>query len=173
MVKITRTIEVSDSVVVDIDPETAYDAVTDVTQMGRWSPENTGAVVPEPGRPAYPGMTFVGSNRRGPMRWRTECVVLEASRPSRFVFEVRRWGLWKPLLPVDVATWEYRFERVAEGTRITETWYDDRKTWPDTPALWFDRIATGRRGFAEFQKDNIRRTLVRLKRELEADRHGR
>ncbi|MEV0365737.1 SRPBCC family protein [Nocardia fusca] len=170
MVKISRTTQVSDSIVVDIDPETAYDAVTDVTQMGRWSPENTGAVVPEPGRPVHPGMEFVGANRRGAMRWHTGCTVVVAERPSRFVFEVRRWGVWKPLLPVAVATWEYRFEEVAGGTRITETWYDDRAGWPDTPALWFDRIATGKRGFAEFQKGNIRRTLERMKAELEAVR---
>ncbi|MFD4404757.1 SRPBCC family protein [Nocardia sp. NPDC058499] len=167
MGKISRTTEVSDSIVVGTDPGTAYDAVSDVTQMGRWSPENTGAEVAEPGRPVYPGMTFVGANRRGPMRWHTECIVTVAERPGRFAFQVRRWGVWKPLLPVAVATWEYRFETVAEGTRITEIWYDDRTRWPDTPALWFDRVATGKRGFAEFQKGNIRRTLERLKAELE------
>ncbi|MEU4311614.1 SRPBCC family protein [Nocardia sp. NPDC024068] len=170
MVNISRTTRVSDSVVVAVDPDTAYDAVSDVTQMGRWSPENTGAVVTDPGAPAYPGMTFVGANRRGPMRWHTECTVTEAVRPSLFRFEVRRWGVGKLLLPVAVATWEYEFVAVAGGTRITETWFDDRTTWPDTPALWFDRIATGKRGFAEFQKGNIRRTLDRLKAELEVAR---
>ena len=170
MVKTTRTTEVSDSIVVDIDPAAAYDAVSDVTQMGRWSPENTGAVVDEPGRPAYPGMTFVGANRRGPMRWRTECRVTIADRPQCFAFTVQRFGLWKPALSVAIATWEYRFEPVDEGTRITEIWYDDRTNWPETPALWFDRIATGRRGFAEFQESNIQRTLAHLKQELESGR---
>ncbi|WP_040792529.1 SRPBCC family protein [Nocardia paucivorans] len=167
MPKTTRTMQVSDSIVVAVDPVTAYDAVSDVTQMPRWSPENTGAVVPRPGQPAYVGMIFIGSNRRGPMRWKTECTVTAAERGVRFAFEVRRFGVVRPVLPVAVATWEYRFEPVEGGTRITETWYDDRTGWPDTPALWFDRVATGKRGFDEYQRGNIRRTLERMKIELE------
>ena len=56
------------------------------------------------------------------------------------------------------------------GTLVTETRVDGRKGWPDWTASVFDRVATGRDSFATFQRGNIRRTLDRLKRELEADR---
>ena len=38
-----RDMQVSDSVVIDVDPVTLYEQVADPTQMPRWSPENTGA----------------------------------------------------------------------------------------------------------------------------------
>lgn len=164
-----RITEISDSVVVAVDPQTAYARVSDVTQMGRWSPENTGAVLSDSGAPMGAGARFVGSNVRRGFRWHTECVVTAAEPGSRFAFAVRKWGLGKRLLPVTIATWEYRFEPVDGGTRVTEIWHDDRVKWPDAAAAVFDRLATGKRGFAEFQRGNIRRTLDRLKSELEAE----
>ena len=41
----TRELEVSDSIVIGVGPEVAYAAVSDIRQMGRWSPENRGGVV--------------------------------------------------------------------------------------------------------------------------------
>ena len=78
---------------------------------------------------------------------------------------------WFPRLPAPIATWEYRFEQVGAVTRVTETWTDDRRSWPDVVANSFDAVATGGKTFAEFQRGNIRRTLDRLKRETEAARH--
>ncbi|WP_245649740.1 SRPBCC family protein [Nocardia shimofusensis] len=165
----SRTTEVSDSVVVAVDPQTAYERVGDVTQMGRWSPENTGAVLADPGAPVSAGARFVGSNVRRGFRWQTECVVTAAEPGSRFAFAVRKFGIGKPLLPVAIATWEYRFEPVDGGTKVTEIWHDDRAKWPDAVVSIYDRLVTGKRGFAEFQRGNIRRTLDRLKSELEAE----
>ncbi|WP_324188043.1 SRPBCC family protein [Nocardia higoensis] len=166
----SRILEISDSVVIAVDPQTAYERVSDVTQMGRWSPENTGAVLADPGAPVSAGARFVGSNVRRGFRWRTGCVVTAAEPGRRFAFAVREFGIGKPLLPVSIATWEYRFEPVDGGTRVTEIWHDDRTGWPDAAASVFDRLATGGRGgFAEFQRGNIRRTLDRLKSELEAE----
>ncbi len=71
------------------------------------------------------------------------------------------------MLPGPIATWEYRFEPEAGGTRVTETWTDDRRRWPDAVANAFDRAATGGKTFAQFQVGNIRTTLKRLKEALE------
>ncbi|MGO3325634.1 SRPBCC family protein [Gordonia sp. (in: high G+C Gram-positive bacteria)] len=166
-----RMKEVSDDVLIAVDPSTAYEHVSDVTQMPRWSPENTGAVIDEsPGAEhaddAYVGMTFVGSNARGGVRWRTRCEVTAADRGRRFAFRVSEYGFRRPFLKVPIASWAYTFEPVAGGCRVTETWTDDRG-WPDVVAAIFDRIATRKPGFAEFQRDNIRRTLDGLKAELE------
>jgi hypothetical protein len=168
----SRAMTVSDSVVVGVDPDVAWAAVADVRQMGRWSPENRGAQVEgdvAPG-PVGPGTVFVGANRRGRATWSTRCVVTVAEPGRRFAFDVRAWGPRRRLLPVRVASWEYAFEPAVGGTLVTETWVDGRTAWPDWTTAVFDRLATGRDSFATFQRGNIRRTLDRLKRELEADR---
>lgn len=163
----TREMTVADSVWIEASPVTAYDAVSDVTQMGRWSPENTGATVARPADAAYVGMHFVGSNRRGPARWQTRCTVTAAERGRRFAFDVDRYGLAPFLLPVSVASWEYTFEPQDGGTLVTEVWRDGRTRWPDVSVRVFDPLATGHASFAAFQRGNIARTLKNLKRELE------
>jgi uncharacterized protein YndB with AHSA1/START domain len=163
----SRVLTVSDSIVIDVAPEAAYDAVSDVTQMGRWSPENTGATVEQPAGAAYVGMHFVGSNKRGPARWHTRCTVTAADRGRHFAFVVDRYGMTPLLLPVSVASWEYTFEPNGSGTLVTETWHDGRTLWPDIAVRIFDPLATRHASFADFQRGNIRRTLRNLKRELE------
>lgn len=158
---------VSDSLHVLVSPETAYDAVSDVTQMGRWSPENRGARVRGAAGAPYVGMRFVGDNVRGPVRWQTGCVVTAADRGRRFAFDVDRYGVAPLLVPVSVASWEYTFEPADGGTLVTETWRDGRRRWPDLATRLFDPLATRRPSFAEFQRGNIARTLRNLKRELE------
>lgn len=166
----TRPLTVSDSIEIAVPPNVGYDAVSDVTQMGRWSPENRGARTAGDGAPLVVGDTFVGDNKRGsvPLSWQTKCVVTAAERPERFAFTVTHYGLQPVLIPVAVASWEYRFEATPGGTRVTETWRDDRTSWPDIVAGVFDRLATGGKHFHEFQRGNIAQTLKRLKAELEA-----
>lgn len=163
----TRETTVAGSIWIDVLPEVAYDAVSDVTQMGRWSPENTGAAVATPDRPAYVGMHFVGSNKRGPARWQTRCTVTSAERGVRFAFDVDRYGIAPVLFPVSVASWSYDFVAQDGGTLVIETWHDGRLRWPHLSVRVFDPLATGRPSFAEFQRGNIARTLANLKRELE------
>lgn len=159
---------VTDSVIIDVDPHTAYAAVSDITQMGRWSPENLGGEVTD-GAPVTIGTRFVGRNRRGRAEWVTAAKVIAADPGEQFAFRVNGIGVKNPTLRGRNATWEYRFEPVEGGTRVTETWTDDRN-WPDAVAGVVDRVLTGGQPFAKFQEKNIRRTLERLKVELEAQR---
>lgn len=163
-----RQLTVSDTVTIAVTPQAAWDAVSDVTQMGRWSPENTGAQVEDGG--AGPALTvgtpFVGTNKRGRARWSTLCTVTAADPGERFAFRVHRIGPRRPVIKGRIATWEYDFEQVEGGARVTETWTDDRP-WPDAVAKVFDAAVTGGHTFADFQKRNIRRTLDRLKVQLE------
>jgi uncharacterized protein YndB with AHSA1/START domain len=163
----SRDMQVSDSVVIQADPQTLYDQVADPTQMPRWSPENTGATTTEAGRPLLVGEVFDGRNKRGRARWSTECVVTVAEPGRRFGFDVRKIGPRKPLLSGRIASWEYAFEPVEGGTRVTETWRDHRTAWPDWAAALFDRTATGGRLFADFQRGNIKRTLAAMKADFE------
>jgi len=165
-----REFEVSRSIDIAVDPQTAYAAVSDVRQMGRWSPENRGAAIKdEEFTAAHVGMRFVGDNKRGSARWKTECVVTAADAGSRFAFDVVKYGFGTRLIPVRIATWAYDFTPVDGGTRVTETWHDGRTRWPNIATRVFDPIATRKPSFAEFQKGNLERTLANLKRELEAD----
>jgi len=164
-----REFEVSRSIDIAVDPQTAYAAVSDVRQMGRWSPENRGAVIKdEEFTAAHVGMRFVGDNKRGPVRWKTECVVTAAEAGTRFSFDVVKYGFGTTLIPIRIATWAYDFAPVDGGTRVTETWDDGRTRWPDFTTRVFDPVATRKPSFAEFQKGNVERTLANLKRELEA-----
>ncbi|MFK4066739.1 SRPBCC family protein [Streptomyces sp. NPDC029674] len=168
----TRTFTVSRSIVIQAPPTTVYEQLSRPARMGRWSPENLGATVPGPDEPARVGLVFEGHNKRGAFRWTTRCTVTAADPGSRFAFRVHAIGLKRPRLRAPIATWEYRFEEAdaevaGAATRVTETWTDDRRSWPDAVAGAFDRIATGGRTFAQFQVGNIDRTLRNLKRELE------
>lgn len=169
MLGFSRPMAVSDSVIIDATSDELYDAVSDPRNMGRWSPENLGAEVDHPGWPAFVGMSFTGANKRGLVRWRTRCEVTDAERGRRFAFRVHRYGyLVPPVLPVRVASWTYDFEPVDGGTKVTETWTDDRVRWPDLVADQFDRVATGGLRFRDFQLKNIRRTLANLKSDFES-----
>ena len=162
-----RDMTVSESIVIAAPADELYAQISDPTQMPRWSPENTGAVVPEAGRAAYVGMEFTGSNKRGPGRWVTRCVVTAAEPGRRFAFDVKAYGWPVPLLPVSIASWEYAFEEVDGGTRVTETWTDGRRRWPDRLTGLFDPLATGKPSFAEFQRRNIAKTLKNMKADFE------
>ncbi|MBM7172102.1 SRPBCC family protein [Streptomyces sp. G44] len=177
-----RTLTVSRSILIQAPPAAVYEEVSHPARMGRWSPENLGAtVIGADDGTARVGMVFEGHNKRGAVRWTTRCTVTEAEPGRRFAFRVHAIGFKRPRLRGPIATWEYRFEDAGPGdagpggagaaTRVTETWTDDRRSWPDSVAGVFDRIATRGHTFAEFQAGNIDRTLRNLKRDLE-DRHA-
>ncbi|MFG2485602.1 SRPBCC family protein [Streptomyces virginiae] len=162
-----RTFTVSDSIVVHVSPADVYRHVSDPARMGAWSPENLGATVHgEAGRTRV-GTVFDGRNKRGAFRWTTRCTVTALEQDRLFRFRVHAIGVRRPRVPGPIATWEYRFEPVPEGTRVTETWTDDRRSWPDFAAHAFDRVATRGHTFAEFQRRNIATTLRNLKKAME------
>ncbi|MFF3311694.1 SRPBCC family protein [Streptomyces sp. NPDC004082] len=165
-----RTFTVTRSILVEASPLSVYEEVSRPAQMGRWSPENLGATVARPDEPAQVGLVFEGHNKRGPFRWTTRCTVTVAEPGRRFAFRVHAIGVKRPRLRAPIATWEYRFAPDGTATRVTESWTDDRRSWPDFVANAFDRMATGGKTFAAFQTGNIDRTLRNLKREIEAGR---
>lgn len=163
-----RTVSVSGDVIIRGNPETVYDQVSDPRLMGQWSPENRGASLDgEWQGAARVGMVFAGHNERGAFRWTTQCEVTAADPGERFAFRVRAFGQKRFFIRTPIASWEYSFEAVDGGTRVTETWTDDRR-WPDLVANTFDRLATRGKVFADYQQGNIRRTLDRLKEAMES-----
>ena len=178
----TRTKSVSESVVIGADPLVVYEQISDPRNYGRWSPENVGATLLA-GAPtgSYEGMEFNGHNRnnrrlRGAWnlampRWTTRCVVTAAEPSKRFAFAVvgqMMGGKEKPRLPFGIATWEYRLDELEGGTRLTETWTDDRdSSLFGRASRMADRVFSGGPTFPEFQKRNMRTTLDRIKSDLE------
>lgn len=168
----SRQWSVSRSTTVKVAPEQAYSLISDPTRTGEWSPENTGASLRESAQGALrEGDEFDGTNKRGPFRWITRCTVTHAVPGRRFRFKVRRWGVGRPLLRVPVATWDFELEPTDGGTRITETWTDDRRAWPDSLCRIVDPMLTGQRSFADFNARNIESSLKRMKKQLEDGGH--
>ncbi|HEY3735770.1 MAG TPA: SRPBCC family protein [Streptosporangiaceae bacterium] len=149
--------EVAERITVGVPPADVYRAVSDVRRMARWSPECFATLVwsRRDGAPAR----FVGFNRRGPWVWFTTCHVVTAEPGRQFAFDVTTFGL-------PVSRWSYQLTAAGPGTEITERWLDQR----GRGARILGRVFTGRVAASrpEANREGIRTTLDRLKRELEA-----
>jgi hypothetical protein len=150
------SVDVAESVTIGAEPDRVYAAVADVTGMARCSPECFGAWVwaRRDGAPAR----FVGFNRRGPFLWFTTCAVVTARPGEEFAFDVTTFGM-------PVSRWSYRLAAADGGTQLTESWQDRRTRG----AHILGRIFTGRvaNDRPAANRDGMRQTLARLKRELE------
>jgi uncharacterized protein YndB with AHSA1/START domain len=163
----SRTRTVSESIVIAVDPDVVYRAVSDPRRMGRWSPENTGAVVEGPYREAYVGTWFIGSDGRGPVRWRTRCTVTTADQSKHFAFEVCAIEVVVRMVEVPIAAWAFRLHAVDGGTRVVQTWEDRRVDLPEPIWEIFDRVVLAGKTFPEHHRANMREALRRLKDDLE------
>ncbi|MGN6472438.1 MAG: SRPBCC family protein [Mycobacteriales bacterium] len=139
------------------DPESLYDMVSELTDMGKWSPENQGGRWIGGATGPTVGARFRGTNRSGWRRWSTTAQVTAAERGKRFEFRVT-------FAAVPIALWAYDFNGSGATTSVTETWTDLRPWWMDKGSapvmgVW-DRPTHNRR--------NMEATLEALKRSAEA-----
>lgn len=150
---------VTESIDVQASPEAVYDMVADVSRMGEWSPEATGArradgVLQE-------GDKFIGLNRRGPVQWFTQCTVRVARPGKRFEFDVD-FG------PLPVSRWIYDFTPNGDGCTVQETWIDRREGLRGQAVKAAGQLLIpGNR--PEHNRANMVETLRRLKRAAERD----
>lgn len=116
-----------DEISVDISasPERVWSLITDVTQMGKWSPECWSCTWLAGADGPVLGAQFKGRNKRGLMRWSTVSTVVIADAPDHFAFEVDDSGM----------RWGYRLEGTDSNTRVTE--YREKVG----PQPWFVRLA--------------------------------
>ena len=136
--------------------EKIWDLVSDVTKIGRYSPETFEAEWLEGATGPAVGAKFRGHvkrNGKGPIYW-TTCTVL-ASEPGReFAF-----GVGASDKPLNI--WRYRLEPAGDGTDVTES-FELAKT-PPLRLYWtlfgWSRGRTNRNG--------MRTTLERVKAEVE------
>ena len=147
-----------DSVTVHVDapPQRVWDLVSDVTQIGRFSPETfdgewlDGATGPEVGA-RFRG--HVKRNQRGPTYW-TKCTVVASEPAEEFTFVVGT-AENHPM------TWGYRLEPSGAGTDVTE-FYESADMWP-VKLYW--KIMGNARGRTNAR--NMQTTLERLKAAVE------
>lgn len=156
-----QPLQVSVSRVIEAPAETVYDLVSDVTRMGDYSPENTGAVWLDGATGPVGGARFKGTNRLGSLTWSTKPTITAADRGRLFAFEVPgRTG----------STWTYRFEPVGDGVRVTESMRQDRPT--PFPIRFLQR-RSGVTDRAAHLRDAMTTTLERLATAAERQSAGR
>ena len=104
---------------IEAPPDQLWAMVSDVTRMGEWSPEATGAEWRGGATGAAVGAKFKGLNNNGKRSWSTACTVTECEPGTSFAFSVVAG-------PLSIAKWAYTFTPTATGCHVTETWTDTR-----------------------------------------------
>ena len=144
---------------IDADPEQVWDLVSDVTQIGRYSPETFEAEwLGDATGPAV-GARFRGHvkrNGRGPTYW-AECTVTECVPNETFAFTVGPDGRVLNSWRYDLAAAEGGGTDVTESFRLPDT--------VPTRVYWF--LLGWARG--RTNREGMRTTLDRMKAELERD----
>ena len=102
---------------IEAPPDQLWAMVSDVTRMGEWSPEATGAEWRGGATGAAVGAKFKGLNNNGKRSWSTACTVTECEPGTSFAFSVVAG-------PLSIAKWAYTFTPTATGCHVTETWTD-------------------------------------------------
>jgi uncharacterized protein YndB with AHSA1/START domain len=143
----------------DAPPQPIWDLISDVTQIGRFSPETFEAEWLDGATGPKVGAQFRGHvrrNEKGPVYW-TTCRVVECEPGRSFSFSIINAG--KPL-----NTWSYRLEPgpSGQGTEVTESF-----ELADAMLL---RIYWALLGWARGRRNtnDMRRTLQRIKEVVEA-----
>lgn len=147
-----------DSVTVHMaaSPERVWELVSDVTKIGRYSPETFEAEWLDGATGPAVGAKFRGHvkrNGKGPIYW-TTCAVMVCEPGREFAFGVG--GGDKPL-----NVWRYRLEPVGDGTDVTESF-----ELADTALLRLYWLLLGwARG--RTNRNGMETTLKRIKAEVE------
>lgn len=137
-------------------PEAVYAAISDVTRMGEWSEECHACEWHEGFDGPAVGATFDGHNRNGEHEWTTQGRVVEAEPGKAFTFECSMYDF-------HYATWGYRIEPTASGSRVTE-WSEDLR--PES-AMEMSQQMSGVADRTARNRETMSTTLERLAAALE------
>lgn len=155
LVDMTPDLEVSRDIAAT--PAAVFAAITDVTRMGEWSPENYACEWNEGHSAAQVGAMWTGHNRNGDKEWTTESKITELVDNERFIFDC----LSRDFV---FATWGYGIEATGDGCRVTEYWQDHR------PEAALERSAkiSGVADRTEYNRVGMEQTLERLAAAVES-----
>jgi uncharacterized protein YndB with AHSA1/START domain len=139
---------------VDVPPDQVWDLVSDVTKIGRYSPETFEAQWLDGATGPAVGVQFRGHvrrNERGPVYW-TKCRVVACEPGREFAFVVGDGAL---------NTWRYRLEPSDGGTDVTESFQLADKV---LLRLYWKVLGWSR---GRTNMEDMRRTLLAIKAEAE------
>jgi uncharacterized protein YndB with AHSA1/START domain len=137
-------------------PERVWDLVSDVTQIGRYSPETFEAEWLDGATGPAVGARFRGHvkrNGRGPTYW-TTCTVTACVPGREFAF-----GVGPSKKPINV--WRYELAPSGDGTDVTESF----ALAPTIPVRIYWALLGWARG--KTNRNGMRTTLERIKAEVE------
>jgi len=137
-------------------PDAVFTALTDITRMGEWSPENYASEWNDGFSEAAVGAMYTGHNRNGDKEWTTEARIVELVPNQRFFFDC----LARDFV---FAKWGYSVEAIDGGSRVTEHWQDLR---PEA-ALERSKSISGVEDRAVHNRAGMEATLERLAAALE------
>ncbi|MEG3586152.1 MAG: SRPBCC family protein [Actinomycetota bacterium] len=100
-------------------PNEVWDLITDLPNMGRWSPENDGGKWIKGSSGPELGAKFSGENSWEGKSWKAPVTITEFDAPRRFAFEMR-------VRPIGGADWSFDIEPTPGGCKVTQTWVDQR-----------------------------------------------
>jgi uncharacterized protein YndB with AHSA1/START domain len=138
-------------------PEAVWHLVADLTQMGKWSPENEGVEWLKGASGPAVGVTFKGANRHGSKTWTTHGRIIEATPNKAIAFLVN-------VGPFKIAEWRYELAATSAGCRVTESTVDRRGAM----ARYLGRVATGIDDRSSHNRSTMEQTLARLKTAAES-----
>jgi len=138
------------SIQIDASPDAVYALVADVTRMGEWSPEATGADWID-GASGNKGDWFEGHNQSGEREWTRACEVASAEPGKDFTFVVGG-------VEDNCTWWSYEMEPSDGGTKLTERWWLVNKT-PAMAAATQEQFETR----AAFTKTMLLDTIAAIK----------
>ncbi len=147
-----------DSVTLHMDapPRAVWDLVSDVTRIGRYSPETFEAEWLDGATGPAVGAKFRGHvkrNGKGPIYW-TTCTVSACEPGREFAF-----GVGKEERPLNV--WSYRMEPSGDGSDVTESF----QLAPTVGLRLYWALLGWARG--KTNRNGMRTTLERIKAEVE------
>jgi hypothetical protein len=138
-------------------PDVVWSLISDVTRMGEWSPEATGAIWKGGASAPAVGAKFTGTNANGKKSWKTDCEITTCEPSRAFGFRVTAVGL-------KIARWDYRIDATDTGCRVTETWSDDRGGL----AKFAGKFASGVAERDDHNRRTMEQTLATLKAAAES-----
>jgi Polyketide cyclase / dehydrase and lipid transport len=142
---------------IEASPERVYSLISDVTRMGKWSPETYWCTWVDGATGPAVGARFRARNRHGLLRWSNTPEVIAAEPGREFAF--RRVVLGNEV------RWRYRMWPAGSGTRLSES-YDVLTPSPG----WLNRLVGVLMGVGDREADlmvGMRTTLDRLRRAAE------
>lgn len=146
---------ISASIDIDASPAEVWAVVSDLRRMGEWSPQCKKMFIF--GRGVKLGTRTLNINSAGKMHWPTTAKVVKFEANKTIGFRITE----------NRTIWTYELEQTASGTKLTES----RRT-PDgisgASTFAVDKAMGGTSQFEESLERGIKKTLARIKTEVEA-----